>query len=127
MFKYKVFGVLLCLSLSFLSCKKNASGGKGQISGIVYYDGKPVTPCTVYIKYGATTSPGTDPIQYDSQVSVDATGTFTFASLYPGDYFLYAIGKYTVPGLGYETVTGSAQANIPHTKSSVNYDIATTK
>ena len=128
MFKYKILS-LLFLCVFFLGCKKNASGGKASISGVVYYNGSPVTSCIVYIKYGATTSPGTDPTQYDSQVNADGTGTFTIASLYPGDYYLYAIGHYTNPSGfgGYITVTGGSHANIPHTKSTVNYDIATAK
>jgi len=131
MFKYKVLS-LLFLCVFFLGCKKNGAGGKASISGVVGYNGSPVVPCTVYIKYGATTSPGTNPVDYDNQVNVDGTGAFTIASLYPGDYFLYAIGKYTLPqtstqGGGYETVSGTTQANIPHTKSTVTYNISTTK
>ena len=126
MFKSKILSLLI-LCVFFVSCKKNASGGKATISGVVAYNGNPVTPCTVYIKYGATTSPGINPTDYDSQVNVDATGAFTFASLYPGDYYLFAVGNYTVPGQGYEHVNGGTHANIPHTKSTVNYDIATAK
>jgi hypothetical protein len=125
MFKYKILSLLL-VCLFFLGCKKNATGGKASVTGFVIFNGARVTPCTVYIKYGATTSPGVDPTQYDSQQNVDGTGTFTFASLYPGDYYLFAIGHYTT-SLGYEVVTGGTHVNIPHTKSTVNYDIATTK
>ncbi|MEO8762572.1 MAG: hypothetical protein ABI388_13065 [Bacteroidia bacterium] len=125
MFKFKLIASILFVSLFFLGCKKNASGGKAQISGQVIFKGNLVTSGTVYIKYGATTSPGNDPTQYDNQVYIDASGNFTIASLYPGDYYLFAIANYNVGGLGSRHVNGGTHANIPHTKSTVNYDIAT--
>jgi hypothetical protein len=123
--KYIIYPVIF-LFILFTSCKKNAVGGKAQVTGFVEFNGSRIPNAIVYIKYGATTSPGEDPTQYDSQQTADGTGTFTFASLYPGNYYLYAIGHY-VTQLGYEQVTGGTQVNIPHTKSSVNYDIATNK
>ncbi len=126
MFKYKVLTVLF-VCLIFLSCKKNGMGGKAQVSGYVIYNGVKISNTVIYIKYGATSSAGTDPTQYDSQHTTDALGNFTFASLYPGDYFLYAIGEYNDPHYGFQKVTGSVQVNIPHTKSSVNYNITLSK
>lgn len=124
--KYKIYSVFF-LFLIFISCKKEGTGGKAQISGFVAYNGTRITDAIVYIKYGATTSPGTDPTFYDSQQTVSATGAFSFGSLVTGNYYLYAIGHYAKPNLGYVNVTGGTAANIPHTKSTVNYDIAVTQ
>ena len=123
--KYKVYAVFL-LCLIFIGCKKEGAGGKAQIAGIAYYNGTIVPGAIIYIKYGTTTSPGPDPTSYDSQITADASGNFTFGSLEPGNYYLFAIGHYST-SLGYINISGGNAANIPHKKSSVNYDIALTK
>ncbi|MBS1647946.1 MAG: hypothetical protein JST67_11450 [Bacteroidetes bacterium] len=107
----------LLIGVVLLSCKKNGTGGKAQIVGTVTYNNNPVNPCTVYIKYGATSSPGTDPSNYDSQQAVSTAGTYTFFSMYPGDYYLYAIGNYMEPNSAYIETTGSAQVHISANKS----------
>ena len=126
MSKYKIFSVFF-LFLIFIGCKKEGTGGKAQISGFVVYNGNRVPGAVVYIKYGATTSPGNNPTTYDSQQTADSQGNFAFVSLVTGNYYLYAIGHYSYPNLGFVNVSGGSAANVPHTKSSVNYDIAVTQ
>jgi hypothetical protein len=127
MSKYKIYSVFF-LFLIFIGCKKEGTGGKAQISGFVVYNGNRVPGAVIYIKYGATTSPGSNPAIYDSQQTSDSQGNFSFGSLTTGNYYLYAIGHYTIPNqnLGPINVSGGTAANIPHTKSTVNYDIAAT-
>jgi hypothetical protein len=125
MSKYKIYSILF-LFIIFAGCRKNETGGKGQISGFVVYNGFRVPASVVYIKYGATQSPGTDPIDYDSQQTADSQGNFVFGSMFEGDYYLYTIGNYSTV-YGFQKVTGGVHAIIPHQKSSVNFDIATTK
>ncbi|HXD91797.1 MAG TPA: hypothetical protein VNX01_01220 [Bacteroidia bacterium] len=124
--KYKIYSVFF-LFLIFISCKKEGTGGKAQVSGFIIYNGNRVPGAVVYIKYGATTFPGDNPTSYDSQQTADSQGNFVFGSLVTGSYYLYAIGHYTYPNLGFVNVTGSTAVNIPHTKSTVNYDIAVTQ
>lgn len=127
MSKYKIY-TLFFLLLIFIGCKKEGTGGKAQISGFVVYNNARVANAVVYIKYGATSSPGINPTDYDSQLTADAGGNFIFGSMTPGNYYLYAIGHATDPKYGFLiNVAGGTAANIPHTKSNVNYDIATTK
>ena len=117
----KVLILFLCV-IPFLSCRKNTTGGKAQVAGFVEYIGNRIPGATVYIKYGATTSPGTNPSDYDSQQTTDSQGNYTFSTLFPGDYYLFATGYYTTT-FGYTRVTGGTHVSIPNRKSSVNYDI----
>ncbi|HKC68037.1 MAG TPA: hypothetical protein VKG26_07385 [Bacteroidia bacterium] len=122
MSNYKIYSVLF-LFLIFIGCKKEGTGGKAQISGFVIYNGTKLPGSIVYIKYGATTFPGTDPTSYDSQQTADSQGNFVFGSMVTGNYWLFATGYYST-SLGFKNVTGNTSVNIPHTKSNVNYDIA---
>ena len=135
MVKYKIYFVfLLCFVL--FGCRKNesASGGKASISGFVEFTGiingiyvsnAHISRNTVvYIKYDATTFPGTDVSQYDSQQNVDSKGNFNFGLMFEGNYYLYATGDY-IDGYGYSyAVSGGTQVNITSRKANLNYDIA---
>ncbi|HXD92311.1 MAG TPA: hypothetical protein VNX01_03820, partial [Bacteroidia bacterium] len=89
MVNYRIcFVFLLCVIL--FGCRKNesASGGKAAINGFVEFTGiingiyvsnvRISRGTVVYIKYDATSFPGTDISQYDSQQNVDAKGNFNF-------------------------------------------------
>ena len=135
MAKYKIYFVFLsCLIL--LGCRKNASGsgGKAQITGYVeltgVVDGINVNGArinrntVVFIKYGATSFPGTDISQYDSQQNVDSKGNFDFGLMFEGSYYLYATGDYFDVNGFYYSVSGGTQVNINTRKANLNYDIA---
>ncbi|MHB8260063.1 MAG: hypothetical protein ACYDCN_08130 [Bacteroidia bacterium] len=121
--------------LLFLGCRKNAqgSGGKASISGYVELTGtvdgnyivnaRVYRQTVVYIKYGATSFPGVDPSQYDSQQNVDAQGNFNFATMFMGDYYLYATGYYILPNGFIAHLTGGIQVSITNRKQSVNNNI----
>lgn len=123
----------------FFGCRKNesASGGKAQINGFVeltgtingiYVSNARISRNTVvYIKYGATSFPGTDISQYDNQQNVDSKGNFNFGLMFEGSYYLYATGDY-IDGYGYTySVSGGTQVNITTRKANLNYDIAVEK
>ncbi|HEX7413269.1 MAG TPA: hypothetical protein VF411_04420 [Bacteroidia bacterium] len=116
---------LLCLV--FMGCRKNTagSGGKASISGYVEYQGNRVYRNTVvFIKYGASSFPGTDVSQYDSQQNVDAQGNYNFATMFIGSYYLYARGNYIDANGFILNLTGGIQVNITDKKQNLNYDIA---
>lgn len=41
----------------------------------------------VYIKYGVTELPGTDPANYDASIKADVNSEFEFKDLRKGNYF----------------------------------------
>ena len=83
------FGFVL---LTVSSCHKEGIGGGASITGTVLHHDDPIPNCVVYIKFNTTDFPGDTPASYDSQVTADANGKFTFAKLYKGDYYLYGVG-----------------------------------
>jgi hypothetical protein len=86
-------GVLLFSIILLGSCKKDGGiNGSGEVKGYAVLNGKTLKPTTFYIKYGATTSPGTNISKYDSNSLSDSDGKFNFKGLQGGDYFIYAIG-----------------------------------
>lgn len=86
------FSFLVVISLFAVSCKKEGTGGKSSISGVVEHHGAAIPNSVVYIKYGATDFPGTAVSAYDAQVTADASGNYKFDGLRKGDYYLYGIG-----------------------------------
>jgi hypothetical protein len=86
-----VVATLFCL----VSCVKEGPGGKSSVSVSVQHHGKNIPGSTVYIKYNAKDSPGTDVSKYDAQEKLD-TGHLAdhvhFEELQRGDYYLYAVG-----------------------------------
>lgn len=128
------FVFLSCVIL--LGCRKNesASGGKASINGFVeltgivngvYVNSARINRNTVvYIKYDATSFPGTDPSQYDNQQTVDSKGNFNFQLMFKGSYYLYATGDYFDASGYYYQVAGGTQVNINTRKATLNYDIA---
>jgi hypothetical protein len=134
-FKYKFLILASCLLL-LLGCRTNTqgSGGKAQIAGFVEFTGivdgvyvtnaRITTATTVFIKYGATSFPGVDISQYDSQQNVDSKGNFVFSTMFEGSYYLYATGIYVESNGFQHKVAGGVQVNITSRKANLNYDIA---
>ena len=90
--------ILTCIFI-FPSCRKEGPGGKAKVSGVVAHNGVAIPGARVFIKYGATVSPGTDISQYDRDYACDGSGNYSISSLVQGNYFLYAEG-YEVNSLG---------------------------
>lgn len=88
----KSIAIFSLLAILFVSCHKEGMGGKASLGGYVRHHSMIIPNCVVYIKYGATDFPGTDPSRYDGSVTADADGHYEFTSLYKGDYYLYAVG-----------------------------------
>ena len=84
-----IVGISLITGL--FSCKKNQTGGKGSVKGMVEHHGKAIADAFVYIKFNATEFPGDDYTNYDTYVKTDANGNYSIA-FYKGSYYLYAKG-----------------------------------
>ena len=88
---------ILKLSLAFLlitglfSWKKNQTGGKGSVKGVVNHHGKAIADAYVYIKFNTTEFPGEDYTNYNTFVKADANGNYSIP-FYKGSYYLYAKG-----------------------------------
>ncbi|MBI2967508.1 MAG: hypothetical protein HYY40_06820 [Bacteroidetes bacterium] len=84
---------ILLLVLTGWYCKPKAgSGGKAKLSVHFYEKDKdPVFEGIIYIKYNATTFPGTDPSVYDEFQVTDYGAKVIFENLRQGEYYLYGI------------------------------------
>ncbi len=115
---------LFLLSTLLFSCTKEGPGGKATIKGMVMHHTKPIPGTVVYIKYGATESPGKSPSNYDANVTADASANYKFESLQKGHYYLYGIGfdstlsKPVTGGIPIEIkdATGTTTTNVPVTE-----------
>jgi len=108
---------LFCLGFVFLtvsSCHKEGIGGGASISGTVYHHDDPIPNCVVYIKFNTTDFPGDSPSNYDSKVTADATGKFSFPKLYKGDYYLFGSG---MDSKIQELVRGGVSIHLKHNKA----------
>jgi hypothetical protein len=116
---------LICL-FALPACKKAGPGGKAKVYGVVAHHGAAIPGAVVYIKYGATESPGTSIALYDNNFTCSADGSYSIGSLAKGNYFLYAVG-YDLNALGNtEKVTGGI-AVVLGRKDSKQQDIAVTE
>jgi hypothetical protein len=80
-------------SLSITSCGGDEGpGGESSIHFTAKHHSKEIPYTTAYIKFGARTSPGTDPADYDATVTSDAVGHGAFDGLMKGDYYIYGVG-----------------------------------
>lgn len=75
-----------------LGCTEEGPGGAAKILGEAKHHDDPIPGTTLYIKYGAKESPGTDPALYDASVTADENAEFAFRDLHKGDYYVYGIG-----------------------------------
>ena len=83
--------VLISVAVSLMTCKKNALGGSSTIKGVVMHHSAFIPYSRVYIKFNAKDLPSLDTNAYDSHVSADASGNYSF-KCYKGDYFLFGYG-----------------------------------
>ena len=65
------------LILSFSACKKNQTGGKATLKGVVKHHDKPIPEAYVYIKFNSSEFPGDDYKLYDTYVQADANGNYS--------------------------------------------------
>ena len=73
--KKRLVVILACFAL-IAACKKNELGGKSTIRGRVSHHDKAIANATVYIKFDAEDSPGTDLSKYDAHVKADVGGDY---------------------------------------------------
>jgi hypothetical protein len=89
--KFKI-ALAFVLIVAVISCRKEGPGGKSTVKGVIYYNGVAVPQAAVYIKYGATESPGDDISLYDTYTTTDGQGNYIFSSLVQGNYYIYSSG-----------------------------------
>ena len=119
-----LFFLPLGLGLLLTSCTKEGIGGKATIKGMVMHHDNPIPGATVYIKYDATESPGTDVTYYNDHVTTDASANFQFVDLKKGDYYLFAVGfdsSITLP------VSGGVPAKIKKKTETVEIHVPVTE
>lgn len=92
----KFIQFILFLGIIFSSCKKNQTGGKAIVSGVVAHHGTPIPKARVYIKFNTSEFPGDNYTNYDTYVDADEKGNYSI-SFYKGTYYLFAKGyDYTI-------------------------------
>ena len=106
-----------------ISCYKEGTGGKSNISGYVMHHSKLIPNAVVYIKYGAKEFPGTDVAAYDQSITADANAHYEFTDLRKGDYFLYGVG---FDNSGPYTVVGGIAVKLKYNKTTTT-DIPVTE
>lgn len=88
---------IITINLVFTSCKKNQTGGRSRVSGVIAHHGAPIPNARVYIKFNATDFPGDDYSVYDTYSDADEHGKYDI-NFYKGTYYLYAKGyDYNIP------------------------------
>jgi len=113
--------LLLFTAISILGCNKEGVGGKASISGTVKHLGTALPGAIVYIRYGADIFPGYDLNQYDDNATVNGVdASFSFGTLYKGNYYLYAVG-YNSSIM--ETVTGGIAVKIKKKTESLTTEV----
>ncbi len=103
---FKLMIIVSALLFQFSSCKKEGTGGKARIYGVVAHHSVPIAHAKVYIKYGAIESPGTNVSVYNDEVKCDAQGNYVFSNLVTGKYYLFAVGTDVNTNGVSEQVTG---------------------
>lgn len=117
--------LLAILSIATItSCKKEGTGGKAIITGYAKHHANPIPNTIVYIKYGVMESPGTNPANYDANVTADGNGKYEFRDLNKGNYYLFGIGYDS--GIS-NTVTGGIPVQIKKKTETVNADVPITE
>jgi hypothetical protein len=92
-FKMLFAALALATSLVFVGCGPDEGlGGSSSIRFTAKHHNKAIPLTTMYIKYGAKTSPGISASDFDNAIISDAQGQGTFENLQKGDYYLYGIG-----------------------------------
>jgi len=90
--------LLVFLSLVFFSCEKGESNSPRSIEGsitlkvYVKHHSWGVGPLDVYLKKSVFEWPGSDTSKYDFHTTTNQNGNCEFKQLFPGNYYLYAIG-----------------------------------
>jgi len=118
------FFLYIIIAISLFSCKKNQTGGRSKISGLVAHHGVLIPNARVYIKFNANEFPGDDYSLYDTYIDADEHGKYDI-SFYKGTYYLYAKGyDYNIPYP--HLVKGGLSVTLRH-KENLKKDIAVTE
>jgi hypothetical protein len=127
--KYIISLVLVIfLSTTFFSCKKNGTGGESEISVFVKHHETIISGATVYIKYGAKEFPGTDLSKYDNSKVCGTIGHLAghahFEEMLKGDYYLYSVGYDSTIS---QAVSGGIYVRVKSKHEHVEVDVPVTE
>lgn len=79
------------------TCKKNQTGGKATLEGVVAHHGVAIPDAYVYVKFKSSEFPGEDYTNYDTYVKADSEGRYKI-NFYKGSYYIFAMGyDYSIP------------------------------
>ena len=121
----KLLFCLLPFAFCFvLSCHKEGPGGKATIKGTVKHHSISIPNALVYIKYGATESPGSNVTYYDASANADANANYEFNDLRKGNYYLFAVG---FDSSIVKTVTGGVPTEIKSKTETVEMNVPVTE
>ncbi len=113
---------------AMFSCKKNSNGLNGDATIVVFLKhnniiipNQPGYPDTVFVKFNALTSPGTDPGKYDTFfIGENGKDHVNCRGLKKGLYFFYGVGMDTA---GPFRVTGGAAHEIKWSRRNSQQDV----
>ena len=132
---FRNFAALLTISIliSFASCRKKddptcAAGSGGNVEIVVFakHNGNIIFnsqqhPDTAFVKFGATSSPGTNPSAFDIYyVSEEGEDHIHLTSLHCGSYYIYRTAYDTTTNTRY---TGGLGLNFTQTSGEVDTTI----
>ena len=120
----KLVFLIACIILLY-ACKKEGTGGKATVQGVVNHHNLPIPNAVVYIKYGAKEFPGTNLTDYDAKVTAGSVSAeYKFENLKKGDYYLYSIGYDSSIS---ESVTGGVPILVKKKTETVTVDVPVTE
>jgi hypothetical protein len=111
-----------------VSCKKEGPGGGNTIAAFPKHHGISINSGTMYIKYGAKESPGSDLSKYDAKAEVDVhpgeAAHAHFKELRKGDYYLFFAGFDSTIN---ETVFGGIPIKLKKKSGETEIDVPVTE
>lgn len=123
-----ILAILVLSLITFISCKKEGTGGKVKLGVFVKHHKELIPNAVVYIKYGAKEFPGADSKNYDNSAICGNDGLdlgYThFKDLKKGNYYLYSVGYDSTINL---PVTGGIPVEIKEKTGELTVDIPVTE
>jgi hypothetical protein len=85
--------VTIILGMTFISCKKNGTGGKAKLEAHAEHHEAPIYGATYYLKFNATELPSNPTSNYDLKLTAaPGVNAVVFENMLRGDYYIYSEG-----------------------------------